>query len=90
MGKMSRSAIIKTRLVNALRALDMPPHKPFRAVATQAPPTPVEAIEGGYAYDQGRAEADNPYPPGSQQHEDWAWGFVETQYRTEYAYEEDQ
>lgn len=53
-------------------------------VVEQAPATPQEALEGGQAYVDKKPKTANPYPEGSKQHEDWAWGYDETQYATEY------
>lgn len=50
----------------------------------KASPTPPEAIAGGEAYERGLRIADNPYPPDTKQHEDWAWGFEESQNFAEY------
>ncbi len=79
---------IKAKQLTALRSHKVPINRWSFMVATQSPPTPQEAIDGGSAYEQGLTAEHNPYEPGSRQHEDWAWGYEETKYRIEYEHEE--
>jgi hypothetical protein len=80
---------VKAKQLTALRSHKVPINRWSFMMATMSPPTPQEAIDGGTAYEQGLTADQNPYQPGTCQHEDWAWGFDETQYRTEYASEEE-
>jgi hypothetical protein len=52
--------------------------------AEQAAPTPQAAIEGAKARQADLPATTNPYAPGTQQHEDWCWGWEETDYHISY------
>ena len=80
---------LKHRQLKALRAIKLVTERSVKATLLmdalqQVAPVPIEALQGGEAAARTMGAERNPYAPGTQQHEDWAWGYDETRYRIDY------